>query len=108
MAVAAYGWTLQNQAGRDFSEGCAIDPARSIVMLPGSARSLADCRDLKARVDTNYRIEIIGLIGAGLLVATGFALWITEPPLAASTALLSCSPDLAVGIRPRIICQMRF
>jgi hypothetical protein len=77
-------------------------------MLPGSTRSLADCRDLKSKVDTNYRIEIIGLIGAGLLVAAGFALWVTEPPLAASTALLSCSPELTAGLRPGMMCQMRF
>lgn len=110
LGVGAFGWARQNQAGNDFSSGgCRTNPGGTITTVPGASRSLADCQNLESKVNSNYRLELIGLAGAGVLAAAGLVLWVTEPnPPAFVTTALSCTPELTLALAPRLTCQLRF
>jgi PEGA domain len=110
LAVGTIGWIRQDQAGNDFSGGCGLEQGR-VVTSPGSSRTVADCQDLKSKVDSNYHLELIGLIGAGVLVATGLALWLTEPGAAGQeveASALSCAPEVTATRSPRLGCRLIF
>jgi hypothetical protein len=109
LGVGIFGGIRQNQAGNDFSSGCGIDAGQNVVMLPGSTKTAADCRSLKAQVDSNYNLELGGLVGAGVLAATGLVLWLTEPgSTPAERAALACSPGMTSGRGPWVGCRIAF
>jgi len=110
LGVGAFGWARQNQAANDFSSGgCRTNPRATITTVPGASRSIADCQNLESKVNSNYRLELIGLVGAGVLAAAGLVLWITEPtPPVSDTTALSCTPELTLALAPRLTCQLRF
>ena len=112
LAVGTVGWIRQDQAGNDFSGGCGLEQGR-VVTSPGSSRTVADCQDLRSKVDSNYHLELIGLIGAGVLVAAGLALWLTERGPAgqeaeAAALSLSCAPEVTATRSPRLGCRLIF
>ena len=110
LAVGTVGWIRQDQAGNDFAGGCGVDQGR-VVTSPGSIRTVADCQDLKSKVDSNYHLELIGLIGASVLAVAGLALWLTEPGPAgggAEAGALSCVPEVTATRAPRLGCRLIF
>lgn len=110
LGVGAFGWARQNQAGNDFSNGgCRTDPGVGITTVPGASRSVDDCKGLESKVNSNYRLELIGLVGAGVLAAAGLVLWITEPtPSPTDATALSCTPELTLALAPQLSCRLRF
>lgn len=109
LGVGLFGMVRQNQAGNDFSTGCGVDPNQNVVVLTGSSKTLSGCQDLKSQVDSNYRVEVIGFVGAGVLAATGLVLWLTEPASTqAHTSALSCSPGLTAARGPWLGCGLTF
>lgn len=111
LTVGIFGLVRQTQAANDFDGGCAVDSGNEVVVPPGSSESVSACRSLKDRVDSNYRIEVIGLVGAGVLAAAGLVLWLTEPaPVheGAGASALACGPGLTAGHGPSLNCGLRF
>jgi hypothetical protein len=107
--IGVFGYVRQNQAGTDFSNGCGIDASQTVVALPGSGKNASDCRSLKTKVDSNYNLELAGLVGAGALAATGLVLWLTEPaPARGETAALTCRPGITPGRGPWLGCRVAF
>jgi len=114
LAVGVVGLVGQRSAASDFNAACGVNSMGQIVVAPGSTKTLSGCQDLNGRVDSNYRLEAIGLIGAGALVTAGMALWLTEPKTTETTeakaaaASLSCRPGLIAGYRPWLGCALHF
>jgi len=109
LAVGVFGAIRQDQSGNDFASGCAIDPDQNIVALPGSNKSAGQCRSLKDGVDSNYRLEVGGLVAAGALAVTGVVLWLTEPePTRDSAAAFVCRPGVTATREPWLGCAVRF
>lgn len=117
LGVGIVGGVRQHQAGGNFAGGCRVDESNDVVVLPGSGKTEADCRSLRSQVDSNYRLELAGLVGAGVLVTAGVVLWLTEPkagdpsgetPRETTAASLSCVPTLAPGYGAAMGCSVRF
>jgi hypothetical protein len=108
LAAGIVGMVRQNQAGDDFDAGCAVGSGQTVMPLPGSTRTASDCRSLKDRVDSNYRLELIGYVTAGALAAAGLVLWLTEPAASGGEATaLACSPGLTAR-GPQLGCALTF
>jgi hypothetical protein len=117
LGVGVFGELRQNQAGDSFvTGGCGIDAGHNVVASPGG-KAVDDCRALKTQVDSNYKLEIAGLVGAGVLAATGLVLWLTEPASRASQdaektdaekTALACSPGMTLGGGPWVGCRITF
>lgn len=109
LGVGVFGFTRQRGALRDFDSACGVNPVGVIEMRPGSNQTADGCVDISARVDSGYRLELVGLIGAGALGAVGLVLWLTEPKRAErKTGLLSCSPGLTPETAPWLGCHFQF
>jgi len=109
LGVGIFGAVRQNSAGSNFAAGCGLDARQEVVLAPGSTKTLAECRDLKDQVDSDFQLEVIGLVSAGVLAATGLVLWLTEPaPSVTETAVLSCAPGMTAGHGPWIGCRLTF
>ena len=108
LGIGIAGMVRQDQAGNDFDQGCGVGPAQTVTPLPGSTRTAGDCRSLKDRVDSNYRLELIGYVTAGALVAAGLVSWLTEPTADGGQPMaLACSPG-AVARGASFGCALRF
>lgn len=108
LGVGIFGAVRQNQVGDDFSNGCGVDPQHNVVTT-GSNKTLDACRTLKGSLDSNYRIEIGGLVATGVLAAAGLLLWLTEPVATRTeTTALSCSPGITTGHGPSLACSLTF
>jgi hypothetical protein len=108
LGLGVFGWVRQNQAGRSFSGSCTFE-GENVGLLPGSNKTIADCTDLKNQVDSNYRIELGGLVGAGIMTATGLILWLAEPASGeGERTALSCRPGMTAAHGPWMGCQLRF
>jgi len=106
--LAVLGYVKQNSAADDFGRGCAVDPMGNIQPLAGSTTSVQGCRGLKSDVDSNFRLEVIGAVGAAVFVAAGFALWLTEPsPADGHSTALACFPAPTVGGGMEVGCSFR-
>ena len=106
--LGLYGLIQQNRAADDFEGGCGVNPAGVIEMLPGSAQSIQGCRDLKAAVDSNFRLEVIGFVGAAALAGAGLALWLTEPkPGTPGSVAVACLPNVTPDGRMMVGCSIR-
>jgi hypothetical protein len=121
LALGIVELVREGSAGDNFNAGCDVSALGKIETSPGSTKTLSQCQDLKSQVDSNYRLEVIGLVGAGVLVGAGLVLWLTEPARTGPTigttngpadgrkaAALSCSPGLAGRNRPWVGCALRF
>jgi|GEM_PF-298232 len=108
LGLGIVGMVRQDHAGNDFDASCGVGPGQTVVPLPGSNRSASDCRGFKDRVDSNYRLELIGYVAAGALAVTGLVLWLTEPSArGGESAALACSPGVTVG-GAQLGCALRF
>ena len=108
LGLGIVGMVRQNQAGNDFDAGCGVGPGQTVVPLAGSTRTAGDCRGLKDRVDSNYRLELIGYVTAGALAAAGLVLWLTEPSAGGhESPAPACSPAATVG-GAQLGCALRF
>jgi hypothetical protein len=106
--LGVFGYLQQNQAADDFGKGCGVDPMGNIQPLPGSTTSSQGCRGLKSDVDSNFRLEIIGFVGAAVFVGAGFALWLTEPSANdGPSATVACFPGLTAGAGVAVGCSFR-
>jgi hypothetical protein len=109
LGLGIFGWLQQNSAADDFASGCFKDSMGTVQMLPGSKTMVAQCRDLEDRVDSNFRLEVIGLVGAGVFAGTGLVLWLTEPkPTQPSSVTWSCVPGLTAKTGPWVGCHLHF
>ena len=109
LGVGLFGYFRQSAAGADFNRGCGIAPDGTIMPLPGSSTSPDACRELSGRTDSGYRMELIGLVSAGVLAGTGFVLWLTEPKPAAGGAMSwVCAPGMTPSSGPWLGCRLRF
>jgi len=108
LGLGIVGMVRQNQAGNDFDAGCGVGPGQTVTPLPGSSRTASDCRGFKDRVDSNFRLELIGYVTAGALAAAGLVLWLTEPSAhGGESAALACSPGVTAG-GAQLGCALRF
>ena len=106
--LGVFGYVEQNHAADDFGKGCAVDPMGNPYPLATSTTSLEGCRGLKSDVDSNYRLEVIGFVGAAVFVAAGFALWLTEPsPGEGHSAAVACFPAPTGGGGMEVGCSFR-
>jgi hypothetical protein len=106
--LGVFGYVQQNKAADDFGKGCGVDPMGNIQPLPTSMTSIQRCHDLKGDVDSNFRLEIIGFVGAAVFVGAGFALWLTEPSASdGGTAAVACFPGLTAGNGVAMGCSFR-
>jgi len=111
LGAGIYGWARQNQAGDTFASGCGVDDKDNVVVPMGSSRTVDECRGFRNQIDSNFRIEVAGLIGAGVLAATGLVLWLTEPDAAGErqSAALACAPGpMTGGEGASLSCALRF
>jgi hypothetical protein len=107
--LGVFGYLQQNQAADDFAKGCGVDPMGSVQPLPGSTASVERCRGLKGDVDSNFRLEVIGFVGAAVFIGAGFALWLTEPSASdGGTPAVACFPGLMAGNKVAMGCSLRF
>ncbi len=94
LGVGVYG-TLHNRSLVDqFDAGCGIDPTTGMArMKTGSSQTDASCAQPPEQLRiTSSTLATIGLVGAGVFVAAGVVLWLTDPPAkAVETALQSCA-----------------
>jgi len=107
--LGLFGYLKQNSAADDFGKGCVLDATGMVQPLPTSTKSTQGCRDLQSSVDSNFRLEVIGLVGAAVFAAAGFALWLTEPGQGAdghSTAV-ACFPEPTAGGGMAVGCSLR-
>lgn len=106
--LGVFGYVEQNRAADDFAKGCAVDAMGNAYPLATATTSLDGCRNLKGDVDSNYRLEVIGFVGAAVFVAAGFALWLTEPiPSEGHSAAVACFPAPVVGGGMEVGCSFR-
>lgn len=106
--LGVFGYVKQNGAADDFGKGCFLDPSGNAQPLASSSTSAQGCRSLKSDVDSNFRLEVIGFVGAAVFVAAGFALWLTEPtPGDRHSAALACFPHPTVGGGVEVGCTFR-
>jgi hypothetical protein len=116
LGAGIYGAGHRSSLLGDFNTDCAIDPATGPYHVPGSTRTDDSCRSLKSDYESAGTLAVVGFVGAGVLVATGVVLWLTEPqPRRAETAF-ACAPDLVLGPaigpgsrnRASLTCSLRF
>jgi hypothetical protein len=114
--VGGYGLWSSQQAGNTIHgpHGCGIDPATMQVVPADGTRTAGDCRALNDRIDSMFRLEVIGFAMAGALATTGLILWLTEPAGGRTTedrehaAALACVPGLGAGGALSASCALRF
>jgi hypothetical protein len=107
LGVGVYGTLRNGSLIDDFDAGCAIDPQIGPYAVAGSGRTNAGCASLKSDYESASTMAVIGFVGAGALVATGFVLLLTEPAGESRTAW-SCVPGLAPHNAISVGCSLRF
>jgi len=109
VAIGVLSYTRQTSAGRQFNSGCYYDQSGTIRAKDGPQSSSDGCKGLSERVDTWYRTEVGGLIGAAALASIGVVFWLREPRAPSSTAAaLSCAPGTADGRGVSWGCRWQF
>lgn len=109
--VAAYGVIQNDSLVNEFDRGCGFDATtHAIRSASGTPAMDATCVSLHGRYTTAGHLGIGGLVGAGVLGALGFVLWLTEPPRPAAhpaSAGRACAPVL-MGREMAVGCFIRF
>jgi hypothetical protein len=112
LGVGIYGTLQQNSKGDSFDKACGLDPTGTPMARLGSNQSNTYCAGLKTDVDSWYRTEVIGLVAAGALGASGFVLWLSEPRAGetkTTSASLGCAPGIGgLGSRFNMTCALTF
>jgi PEGA domain-containing protein len=108
LGLGTFGYLRQTSAGDEFDMDCAIGPDGTIQSLTAAVLP-STCRDRKDRVDSNFRLEVIGFVSAAVLAGTGLVLWLTEPkPSDASPRAWACAPGMTPGSGLWMGCHLRF
>jgi hypothetical protein len=103
-----FGYLKQNGAADDFAKGCTIDATGTVQPLAASSTSSQGCRDLQGSVDSHFRLEVIGFVGAAVFVAAGFAMWLTESsPSEGHSTAVACFPGPTGGRGMAVGCSFR-
>jgi len=106
--LGAYGYVQQTNAADEFDDDCFLD-SDGIVQTGRIGIKREICQERQSRVDSGYRLELIGLISGGVLVGTGLVLWLTEPAPARAGALSwGCTPAMTPGSGWWLGCRLRF
>jgi hypothetical protein len=115
-ALGVVGLVREGSAANDFNASCGIAPSGAPTAVLGSGKTDADCASLKSKDDSAFRLEVIGLSAAAVLVAAGALSWMTEPSSAPQrtpqrsvvATSLACVPGLSQGGVPSVGCALRF
>jgi hypothetical protein len=111
LGIGVYGILHNRSLVSQFDGGCGIDPTTNMARaLSGSTTQTdASCASLKSSYESASTLGAIGLVGAGVFVAAGVVIWLTDPPSkAVRTALGSCAPGPTSGSGFSVACALRF
>ncbi|HVU50580.1 MAG TPA: PEGA domain-containing protein [Polyangia bacterium] len=109
VGLGVYGAVSNHVDRSDFdSHPCGIT-LDGIAVNQNTGKHDPACDDLKSAYETGTTIAVGGFIAAGVLAATGFVLWLTEPSARTpQTAGLECLPALTERGGPAAGCTLRF
>jgi hypothetical protein len=110
LGVGAFGYVQQTNAADEFDRDCELGADGQVQVQVGHTTTpRTECVSRKDRVDSGFRVEVIGLVSAGALVATGLLLWLSEPPATRrDTAAWGCAPAMTQGAGWWVGCRLRF
>lgn len=107
--VGLVGYAQQSSAGEQFNDSCYYDQTGTIRLKAKAPATVDQCSAFSGRVNTWYRTEVVGLVGAAALASVGLLLWLTEPtPVAMQTSGLACAPSLTGGTAVSMGCRWHF
>jgi hypothetical protein len=108
LGVGVYGAVENANGVSTFDERCRIGALGNAVDKDTGMAS-DPCTSEKSDYESKGRLSVGGFIAGGVLVATGFVLWATEPAARASDhAALACLPTVTDRLGPALGCALRF
>jgi hypothetical protein len=107
LGIGIYGTAENASLVSAFNATCAINMGQPVDKATGTPSMT--CATKKSDYESKAHLGVAGFIAGGVLVATGFVLWVTEPAARASDhAALSCLPTVTDRLGPAVGCLMHF
>lgn len=101
-------YLLHDSAADTFNKECWIDWSGAPAPKSGSTWTNDRCRNQNNKVDTGYRLSVVGFAAGAALATTAVVLWLTEPkPASRRETAFRCTP-LPTPTTVAIDCHLRF